>query len=315
MPNCNQRSKAKNLLRTSGVTRRGLSLTYLCLNLKKGVPFVVTPPRLRSCHALMALLLAPHIFPVSTAGAASEGVRITEIVKDANLVTKDAGRRAASIGDVVRIGNEIITGVDSRAELTFENKGVARLSANATLTLKPGNVLELSHGAVLLQVPNRTKGKVRAGAVSAAVGHATALLEYQPTVFKFLVLEGTARLYRPAKLGDSVLVHRGEMIFGNATAALTDPVNFDIARFVNTCPLIRTFAPLQTERSIAAASESQQEEKSKRKLIETNLVILGSGSLVSIVDPANNKTPKPVSAMPDSSSNQTPVRPSEEVRP
>jgi len=276
---------------------------------------VGTRPRICSCCALTGLVLAPLIFPVSIASAASNEVRITAIVKDANLVTNDVGRRAASVGDAVRIGNEIITGIDSRAELTFENKAVARLSPNAALTLKSKNVLELSHGAVLLQFPSRTKGKVQAGAVSAAVGHATALLEYEPTVFKFLVLEGTARLYRPAKLGDSVLVHRGEMIFGNATAALTDPVNFDIGRFVNTCPLVRNFAPLQTERSIAAASQSQQEEKSKKKLTETNLVILGSGSLVSIVDPANNKTPKPVSAVPESSSSQTPVRPSEEIRP
>lgn len=274
-----------------------------------------TRPRIYRCFALTGLLLAPAIFPSLIASAASQDLRITAIVKKANLVTSDGGHRNASVGDPVKIGNEIITGLDSRAELTFENNAVARLSANAALTLKSKDVLELSHGAVLLQFPERTKGKVQAGAVSAAVSHATALLEYQPTVFKFLVLEGTARLYRPAELGDSILVHRGEMIFGNATAALPDPVDFDIARFVNTCPLIRNFAPLQTERSIAAASESQQEEKSNRKLIETNLVISGSGSLVSIVDPANGKTPKPGSATPDGSSSQTPIHPLQEVRP
>jgi hypothetical protein len=263
---------------------------------------------------LTGLLLATHVFPVSIAIAAFDDVRITAIVKEANLVTNDAGRRTASVGDIVRTQNEIITGNDSRVELTFENDAVARLSANAALTLKPKNVLELSHGAVLLEFPGHTKAKVQAGAISAAVSDSTALLEYHPTVFKFLVLEGTARLYRPAKLGDSVLVHRGEMIFGNATSALTDPVNFDIGRFVNTCPLIQNFAPLQNKRSIAAARESQQEEKSKKKLIETNLVILGSGSLVSIVDPANNTAPKPGSGT-DNSSSQTPVRSSEGVRP
>jgi hypothetical protein len=281
----------------------------------KSVLFVGTRPLIHRCFALTGLLLAPAIVPFSIASAASQEVRITATVKEADLVTNDAGRRTASVGNPVRIGNEIITGANSRAELTFENNAVARLSANAALKLQSMNVLELSHGAVLLQFPGHTKGKVQAGAVSAEVSHATALLEYQPTVFKFLVLEGTARLYRPATLGDSILVHRGEMIFGNATAALPDPVDFDIARFVNTCPLIRNFAPLQTERSIAAASESQQEDKSNKKLIETNLVISGSGSLVSIVDPANGKTPKPGSATPDGSSSQTPIHPSQEVRP
>lgn len=276
---------------------------------------MATCPRIHKCCALAGLLLTSHLFAVAIASGAPNEVRVTAVVKEPNLVTADSGRQTASVGNVVRIGNELITDADSRAELTFENDAVVRLSVNAALRLKSKNVLELSHGAVLLQFPGRAKGKVQAAAISAAVGNATALLDYRPPTFKFLVLEGTARLYRPAKLGDSVLVHRGEMIFGNASAALTDPVNFDIGRFVSTCPLIRNFAPLQTQRSIAAASESQQEEKSKKKLTETNLVILGSGSLVSIVDSANNKAPKPVAAAPDSASSPIPVRTSEEVQP
>ena len=277
--------RAKNLLCISGVTPTGLSLTYQYLNLKKASLFVGTHSRICSCCALTGLVLAPHIFPVSIASAAPNEVRITAIVKEANLVTNDAGRRAGSVGDAVRIGNEIITGIDSRAELTFEDKAVARLSANAALTLKSKNVLELSHGAVLLQFPGRTKGKVQAGAVSAAVGNATALLEYQPTVFKFLVLEGTARLYRPARLGDSILVRAGQMVFGNANASLTDPVDFDIERFVKTCPLIQNFASLENERAIAAANEKQQRDKSKKRLLDTNLIMFGGGSTVSVVGP------------------------------
>lgn len=276
---------------------------------------MATLPRICSCCALTGLVLAPHIFPVSIASAASNEVRITAIVKEANLVTNDAGRRAASVGDRVSEGNEIITGADSRFELTFDNQGVTRLGANAALTLKSKNVIELSRGALLLNFPGNTKSKVQAGAVSVVVDRATAVLEYHPTVFKFLVLEGTARLYRPARLGDSVLVHPGEMIFGNAAAPLTDPVNFDIERFVKTCPLVQDFLPLSNERLITAASERQQKAKSKNRLIDTNLVIFRGSSLVSVVDPANAKTPKAVSAMPDSSSSQTPVRPSEEVRP
>lgn len=119
-----------------------------------------TRPRIRRCFALTGLLLAPPIFPFSIASATSQEVRVTAIVKEADLVTNDAGRRAALVGDPVRIGNEII--------------------------------------------------------------------------------------------------------------------------------------------------QSQQEEKSNSKLIETNLVISGSGSSVSVVDPANGKTPKSGSAI---------LRPSEEVRP
>jgi hypothetical protein len=256
------------------------------------------PPRICSCCALTGLVLAPHIFPVSIVSAASNEVRITAIVKEANLVTNDAGRQAASIGDAVRVGNEMITGIDSRAELTFENKAVARLSANAALTLKSENVLELSRGALLLDFPGRTKGKVQAGAVSAAVGHATALLEYEPTVFKFLVLEGTARLYRPAKLGDSILVRAGQMVFGNANASLTDPVDFDIERFVKTCPLIQNFASLENERAIAAANQRQQRDKSKKRLLGTNVIMFGGGSTVSVVDPDKRSSEAATTANP-----------------
>ncbi|HWY51256.1 MAG TPA: FecR family protein [Chthoniobacterales bacterium] len=228
---------------------------------------------------------------------------------------KDANSRTASVGDRVGEENEIITGADSRVELTFDNQGVTRLGANAALTLKSKNVIELSRGALLLDFPGNNKGKVQAGAMSAVVSRATALLEYHPTVFKFLVLEGTTRLYRPARLGDSVLVHPGEMIFGNAAAPLTDPVNFDIERFVKTCPLVQNFLPLSNERLITAASERQQKAKSKRRLLDTNLVIFRGSSLVSVVNSSSVSaapTPEPTRA---SASSRIPPPPSQEARP
>lgn len=228
---------------------------------------------------------------------------------------KDANSRTASVGDRVSEENGIITGADSRVELTFDNQGVTRLGANAALTVKSKNVIELSRGALLLDFPGNTKGKVQAGAVSVVAGRAIAILEYHPTVFKLLVLEGAARLYRPAKLGDSVLVHPGEMIFGNATAPLTDPVNFDIERFVKTCPLVQDFLPLSDERLMTDASERQQKAKSKNRLIDTNLVIFRGSSLVSVVGPTSvngDVTPEPT---PASASSRIPPRPSQEVRP
>jgi len=266
-------------------------------------------------YALAGLLFAPIIIPNTGASAASEGPQITAIIKEATFLMKDANSRTASVGDRVGEENEIITGADSRVELTFDNQGVTRLGANAALTLKSKNVIELSRGALLLDFPGNNKGKVQAGAMSAVVSRATALLEYHPTVFKFLVLEGTTRLYRPARLGDSVLVHPGEMIFGNAAAPLTDPVNFDIERFVKTCPLVQNFLPLSNERLITAASERQQKAKSKRRLLDTNLVIFRGSSLVSVVNSSSVSaapTPEPTRA---SASSRIPPPPSQEARP
>ncbi|HXY60883.1 MAG TPA: FecR domain-containing protein, partial [Chthoniobacterales bacterium] len=204
--------------------------------------------------------------------------------------------RRASVGDRINQEDEITTGADSRLELVFNLHDIIRLGANTALKLKPKNVLELTRGSLLIDCPDGAKTRVDAGAVSALVAHATAVLGYHPTVFKFLVLEGTARLYRPGKLGDSVLVHPGEMIFGNATAPLTDPVNFDIGRFVKTCPLIQGFSPLPSERLITTASERQEQAKSNRSLFDTNLVIYRGSSQVSIVNPSGTDattTPQP----------------------
>jgi hypothetical protein len=110
------------------------------------------------------------------------------------------------------------------------------------------------------------------------------MIEYHPGFYKFLVLEGTVRSYRPGHLGDSVLVRAGQMVFGNPEAALSDPVDVDIDRFMKTSRLITDFPPLRSEESIIAESRKQQREKSNKSLVDTNLVIFGGGTQVSVTD-------------------------------
>jgi hypothetical protein len=116
------------------------------------------------------------------------------------------------------------------------------------------------------------------------------MIEYNAGVYKFLVLEGTARLYRPGHLGDSVLVRAGQMVFGNPEAALSDPVDVDIDRFMKTSRFITDFPPLRSEKSIVAESQKQQREKSNKILIDTNLVIFGGGTQVSAVGQVQTDT-------------------------
>ena len=264
-------------------------------------------------YVVLGLVLAP-ILPTLGATADSNGPRITAIVKEARLSVNGAKPRPASVGDRINQEDEITTGPGSRLELVFDPQDVIRLGANTALKLKSENVLELTRGTLLIDFPGGAKSRVDAGAVSTLVGHATAVLGYHPTVFKFLALEGTARLYRPGKLGDSVLVHPGEMIFGTTTAPLTDPVNFDIGRFVNTCPLIQGFSPLPSERLITAASERQEQAKSNKNLIETNLVIFRGSSQVSIVNPRGADATPTAQPTPTNVSSHIPPLP-QEVRP
>jgi FecR-like protein len=180
------------------------------------------------------------------------------------------------------------TSKDSHAELTFSDETVVRLAGNTAFSFEGGTRdLNLGEGAVLIQAPKRASGAtIHAASVVAAITATTVMIEYHPGVCKFLVLEGTGRLYRPAHLGDSVLVHAGQMVIGNPTAAVSDPVDFDIARFVKTSRLLVGLPPLRSEKLIAAESQKQQREKSNKTLIDTNLVIFGGGTRVSLVDQA-----------------------------
>jgi len=71
---------------------------------------------------------------------------------------------------------------------------------------------------------------------------------------------------------------------GNPDAAISDPVDFDIARFVKTSRFIVDLPALRSEKLIVAESQKQQQEKTKKTLIDTNLVIFGGGTRVSLVD-------------------------------
>ena len=51
------------------------------------------------------------------------------------------------------------------------------------------------------------------------------------------------------------------------------------------CSTVADFPSLRSERSVVAEGQKQQREKSKKTLINTNLVIFGGGMRVSLVGP------------------------------
>jgi hypothetical protein len=226
--------------------------------------------------------------PQLLAASPKNEAKITQVSEDVRLVETNAVSRPAAVNENINEGTKIRTGAESRAELTFANQAIARLGAETGFSFKGGaRNLDLSSGAVLMQVPKNARGtKLASASVAVALNGATVVFEAQPKIFKLLVLEGTARLYRPSHLGDSVLVQAGQMVFGNPNAALSDPVDFDIGHFVKTCRLITDFSALHSERLMVSESQKQQRAKSKKALIDTNLVIFGGGSVVSLVDPA-----------------------------
>jgi len=224
--------------------------------------------------------------------------RVTRIHNYVRLSHPTRAPRRASLNDIVDQETVVRTDKHSHAELTFSDETVVRLAANTAFNFKNGtHDLDLGEGAVLVQAPKSANGAtIHAAGVAAAITGTTVMIEYRPGVCKFLVLQGTGRLYRPGHPGDSVLVGPGQMVMGDPNAAVSEPVNFDIARFVKTSRLLVSLPPLRSEKMILAESQKQQREKSKKALIETNLVIFGGGTQVSLIGQAPATThpaPKP----------------------
>ena len=239
-------------------------------------------------------------FPNEANAASLNQARITQANNHVQLMHPMSPARLASARDTVDEGTIVRTGKDSRAELTFSDETVVRLAANTAFSFKNGTRdLNLGEGAVLVQAPKSANDvKIHAATVSAAITGTTSMLEYHPGVCKFLVLEGTGRLYRPGHLGDSVLVGPGQLVMGNPNAAVSDPVDFDIARFAKTSRFIADLPPLPTEKLIVTESHKQQREKSKKTLIDTNLVIFGGGTRVSVLGQAQTNVAEQLTAAP-----------------
>jgi|SRR5882757_2561000 len=224
--------------------------------------------------------------PCRLDAASTNEARVTRVENHVQLADSKKTARRALINDIVHEESIVRTGNGSRGEVTFSDETVVRLGAHTVFDFNHGTRgLNLGEGAVLVQAPKEANGAtIHAGGVAAAVGGSTVMIEYHPGFYKFLVLEGTARTYRPGHLGDSVLVRPGQMVFGNPESALSDPVDVDIERFMKTSRFITDFPPLHSVKLILAESQKQQREKSTKALADTNLVIFGGGTQVSVTD-------------------------------
>lgn len=234
---------------------------------------------------LFASILSIH---GATAAAAEAEPRIVALNRDVSVFSISTAPHRATIDTKLATGTTLRTGLNSRAELSFGDQAIARVIGDSRITIGQPRRLELNQGAILCDVRSGAS-RLSVGAVSvvAEISQATAVLEYRPGFFKFMVLAGTGRIYRPESLGDSLLVQSGQIVFGNPNAALSDPVDFAIERFVQTSGLIRGFRRLSSENAIAEAIQQQQRDQSRKTLIETNLAIFGGGTAVSLRAPQN----------------------------
>ena len=189
----------------------------------------------------------------------------------------------------MRDGTAVRTGIESRAELTFTDQTLARLGANTIFSFNEGTRnLELGGGAMLLRVPKNAGGaQINTAAITAAITGTTIMLEYHPDAYiKFIVLEGTGRIFSHKKVGESVLLHAGQMLIVSPKAAnLPDPVDVDLDRLMKTSSLLSgDFSPLPSLNLIAREIQVQTQQKAEQALLDTNLVIFGGGTAVTLTN-------------------------------
>ena len=232
---------------------------------------------------------------VTSPGAQLKEARVTEVVKDVKLLPTGSAPRLAAVSDEVGNGTAVRTGVESRSELKFPDQTLARLGANTVFSFSEGTrSLNLQDGAMLLRVPKGAGGaKISSSAITAAITGTTVMVETHPltkqrkdSYYKFIVLEGTARLFLPGQVGESVLVKAGQMIIMPSGAKkIPEAADVDIQKIMQSSLLITGFGPLGSEQLIALEQTRQFQQKTSGQLHETNLMIAGGGTNVILGDP------------------------------
>ena len=252
---------------------------------RSGASFLDTAPLTLLLWAVLGSL-------VSLNAAELKQARVSQVINDVKLLPSQAAPRPAAVRDEVREGTAVRTGLESRAELTFTDQTIARLGASTVFSFNQGTRnLDLGGGAMLLRVPKNAGGaQINTSAVTAAITGTTVMLEYHPDAFiKFIILEGTGRVFRRGHVGESVLLHAGQMLIVNPNGkGLPEPVDVDLDRLMKTSLLINGFDPLPSGDLIARAISTQDAIKGSGGLIETNLVIFGSGTTVALLDPTHS---------------------------
>jgi FecR protein len=207
-----------------------------------------------------SIACAAVVLPFPPAGAAgSKEARVTQIIRDVNLLPADAAARAAALNDKVSEDTGVKTGGDSRSELTFPDLTITRLGANTIFSFtKGGRTAKVDSGSILLRVPKDSGGgSIRSSAVTVAVTGTTVIFEgSRGGRSKLYTLEGSSRVTLKSNPKESRIVLASQMIDVPAGATtLPMPVNFDLNQLMRTHPLITDFKPLPSAPLIMAVAQ------------------------------------------------------------
>ena len=229
----------------------------------------------RFCHSVRMIgipfVFAIPIGPVTLAIAAEKKeARVTQAVHDVRLLASSTATRPASVNDNVRPGTVVQTGSDSRAELTFTDRTLARLGANSVFSFRDGP-FDLASGSMLLYAPKNSGGaRINTKLATLAGTSFTAMAEYHPkSGLKFIILEGHGSVSLKYHPDETRALHAGQMIIVRADATkLPEPQDVDLSKLIKTSLLIAKFPPLPNLNLILREAENQQNLPPSTPLID-----------------------------------------------
>jgi ferric-dicitrate binding protein FerR (iron transport regulator) len=212
---------------------------------------------------LTAIISALAIMPSAFAEPSKSDARVTQVIRDVNVLPADAPVRRAVLNEKVQETSAVKTGGDSRAELTFIDLTITRLGANTLYSFrKSGHQVELSSGSTLLRVPKDSGGAtIATSAVTAGSTGTTFIFENAGGGgARLTVLEGSARLTLLKHRDQTRGVSAGQMLEVPAGASrIAEPKEIDLARLMKTSQLIVGFRPLPSQNLINGVIRQQQE--------------------------------------------------------
>jgi hypothetical protein len=199
--------------------------------------------------------------------APEKEARVTQIIKDVQLLPSGSPAQPAAINDKVGENTGVKTGVESRSELTFTDLTITRLSANTVFSFnKAGREVQLDSGSILFRVPkNSGGGSIKTQAVTVGITGTTVIFGYTRLGRgQLTVLEGIANLSLVKYPDQSRDVRAGQMLDVKVGATtLSTPVEVDLSEIMKKSPLIKDFPPLPSQDLIIAAINDQQASSSK----------------------------------------------------
>ena len=226
------------------------------------------------------LLLLTMLTSVPALNAAAlRKAQFTRIMNDVKVVPEQQQPLPAKVGDSVSGNTAVSTGVQSRAELRFEDNTITRLGANCLFSLDEGSrTVDLKQGTILLQVPKGLGGaRVRTAAITAVITGTTVMVEYNAAgVAKFIVLEGQMDVFRNDNRAVFITLKAGDLLATKpANPVFPAAVQVDLKRLKQTSQLMddKTFGALGNQKFLKEADDQQKARIKDGELQETSLVM------------------------------------------